>query len=75
MGTYAQPFTIDLGVTGIDHVLTTGFHSIDVYDISGVLYRHVEQTDGVSVLNSMEHGTYIFVINTGNGRLIKKIVK
>ncbi len=75
MGTYAQPFTIDLGVTHVDHLLTGGFHSIDVYDTSGVLYRHLEQTDDVSALKNLERGTYILVINTGTSRLVKKIVK
>lgn len=75
LGTYAQPFTIDLGVTSIEQVLAADFRSIDVYDTSGILRHHIEPTDGVSVLNSMEHGTYIFVINTGASRVVKKIVK
>ena len=75
MGTYAQPFTIDLMTTSIENVITAGFRSIDVYDTTGTLYRHIEQSDGTSVLNAMKHGIYIFVINTDKGRQVKKIVK
>ena len=48
---------------------------ISVYNIMGTLIKDYNTNDNRFVINGLDNGIYFFNIETGNGNIVRKVVK